>query len=181
MRKFIPKIGFAIILLSLSLSAEGFERILDFVLAGIIALAAIVLLLENISSKPIWKSIVRWAEDLDITYVVFGVGLMLVSSAFSSSTWAFLLLLVAGVVFASAGIVKLVGTGFSKVLKTNAKVGIVLGFLYLIAGVVLCIATWNSIVEEPLSNTPRPILIISLGIIFISFGWRKWFKSRSPS
>jgi len=175
-RKFISRIGFAITLLSLSLSAKGFERISDYILAGIIGLAAIVLLFENKSSRPIWKSIVRLADDLDITYVVFGLGLMLVSSKFSSSAWASLLLLVSGVVFAGAGVGKLLGTAGSKVLKANAKIGVVLGFLFLIAGLVVSILTWSSIVEKPLLNAPYPILIICVGIVFIYFGWRKWRK-----
>ena len=180
MRKFISKIGFAIILLSLSLSAEGFERISDYVLVGIMALAATVLLFENKSSKPFWKSLVRWSDDMDITYVVFGLGLMLVSSEFSNIVWATLLLLVSGAVFAGAGIGKLIGTGFSEVLKTNAKIGIIFGFICLVAGVVVCITTWNSILAEPLSNAPRPILIICVAILFIYFGWNKWRKSRKP-
>ena len=152
LKKFIPKIGFAITLLSLSLATKGFEGILGYVLAGILALVAIVLLFENKSSKPIWKSIVHWAEDLDITYVAFGLGLMLVSSKFSSSIWATLLLLVSGVVFAGAGIGKLLGTSGSELIKKNAKVGIIVGFLFLIAGVIVGILSWNSVVENELRD-----------------------------
>jgi hypothetical protein len=65
--KFLPRLGFAITLLSLSPSVKGFQRVLDYGLAGIIALAAIVLLLESRSSKPIWKSIVDLAEHLEMT------------------------------------------------------------------------------------------------------------------
>ncbi len=177
-KKFMPRIAFAIILISLSLSAGGFHRILDYVLAGIIALTAIVLLFENKSSKPIWKSFVRWADDLDLIYVAFGLGLMLISSKFSSITWASLLLLVAGAFFAGAGIGKLIGEGGAEVIRRNAKIGIVTGVLFIIVGVVVCILTWNSIVEEPLRNIPTPILVVGVGIIFICAGWRKLHKKR---
>jgi hypothetical protein len=179
-KKFIPNIALAITLISLSSSAEGFQRISNYVLAGIIALAAIVLLFEKKSSKPIWKSIVRCADDLDLTYVAFGLGLILISREFSSITWASLSLLLSGVVFAGAGIGKLIGTGGAEVLKANAKIGIVIGFLFLIAGGVVCILTWNSIVEKPLVNTSYPILMICVGIAFIYFGWRKLYKKARP-
>jgi len=172
--KFMPKIGFAILLLSLSLSAKGYGKIADYILAGIIALAATILLLENISSKRIWKSIVRSAKSLDITYVAFGLGLMLTSTKFSSSAWAVLLLLVSGVVFSGLGIGKLIGTGVSDVIKVNAKVGIALGFLFLIVGVVVLILTWNSIIENPSSNAVMPIVIICVGVMSIYFGWKRW-------
>jgi divalent metal cation (Fe/Co/Zn/Cd) transporter len=174
----MPKIGFSITLLSLSLSTTGFNKITDYVLAGIIALSGIFLLFENISSNTKWKSIVRWADDLDITYVAFGLGLILVSSKFSSNAWSFLLLAGSGVIFAGAGISKLIGTGFSDVIKKNAIIGIIIGFFVFIAGVVMLIMTWNSIIEEPLTNAYSPIIIICLGIEFIYFAFRKWYKSR---
>lgn len=172
-RKFIPKIGFAITLLSLSLSLEGFYRILNYGLVGIIALAAIILLFGNISSRKTWGSIVSWAKGLDIAYIAFGLGLILASSKFSDNGWAVILLLFSGVLFAGAGIGKLIGTGISDVIKTNAKVGIVSGFVCLIIGVVIFILNWNSIVNDPLNNLSTPILITLLSIIFVFFGFKK--------
>jgi len=178
-RKFVEKIGFSITLLGLSLSAEGLYQKLEWGLSGIIALAAVILLFEKKSTKPKWQKIVHWAEDLDITYIAFGLGLLLDSSKFSSNTWAVLLLALSGTIFAGVGISKLIGTGFSEVIKTNTRVGILLGFLFLAAGVVILIMTWSSIKETPMLNAPTPILIICLGGEFIYFAWRKWHKARN--
>ena len=180
MDKFIPKIALAITLVSLSPSTQGFEKILGYVIAGVIALAAIVLLFENKSSKPIWKSIVHWAESLNMTYVAFGLGLMLVSSKFSNITWARLLLLVSGVVFAGAGIGKLIGKSGSELVKLDAKIAGIIGFIFIIAGVVVGVLTWNSIIDKPLLNAPYPILLVFVGIIFIYFGCRKLLKLAYP-
>ena len=177
-KKFMPKIAFAIVLISLSVSAEGLDRIAGYVLAGIIASAAIVLLFENVSSRPTWKSFVRWADDLDLTYVAFGLGLMLISSKFSSITWVYLLLLVSGALFAAAGIGKLIGVSGAEAIKKNAKSGIVIGVVFVIIGAVVCILTWNAIAEDPLYNIPIPLFLVGVGSIFIWAAWRKLHKKR---
>lgn len=61
-KSFVSKIGFAVMLAGLSLSTEGSERISVLVVAGIIALAAIMLFFGNISTKPGWRSLIRWAD-----------------------------------------------------------------------------------------------------------------------
>lgn len=147
-------------------------------LAGIIALAALVLLFENVSAKQAWKSIVRWADDLDLTYVAFGLGLILISSKFSSITWVYLLMLVAGALFAAAGIGKLIGVGGAEVIRRNAKIGIIVGAIFIIASAVVCVLTWDSMVEEPLRNTSTPILIFGVGVIFIYAALRRLHKKR---
>ncbi len=108
------------------------------------------MLFENKISKPWWKIIVGLVEGLDLTYIAFGLGLMLASSEFVSSGWGWpgFTLLVAGTPFAGAGIGRLIGKGTKDILKANAKIGIVIGFLMLITSAVLCIMTWSSIVEN---------------------------------
>jgi len=181
-KSFVSKIGFAVMLAGLSLSTEGSQKIPGLVMAVIIVLAAIMLFFRNISTKPGWKSFIRWAdEELDFTYIAFGLGLMLTGSESLSSgwSWASFLLFTSGILFTGYAIGQFVGKGFSRTLKEDARIGIILGCLCLIGGVVWFIMTWNSIIEKPLFNAPSPTLIISLGIIFIYFGWRKWRKSRA--
>ncbi len=177
--KFIPNIGFAITLLVIAQSASGFQRTASYCGVVIITASAIVLLLENKTSKHWWKKIVQQAEGLNINYVAFGVGLMLVSKEFSNIVWVSLLLLVSGVLFASVGISKLIGKGGSELIKSNAIIGIIVGFIILIVGIINCILTWDSIVEKWLTNASYPILIIGTGIIFIYFGFRKWREKPS--
>lgn len=180
-KSFVSKIGFAITLAGLSLSTEGSQKISGLVVAGIIALVAIMLFFRNISTKPGWKSFIRWADkELDFTYIAFGFGLMLTGINFlSSGSWASFLLFTSGILFTSYAIGQFVGKGFSRTLKEDARIGIIFGCLCLIGGVVWFIMTWNSIIEKPLFNAPSPTLIISFGIIFIYFGWRKRRKSRT--
>ena len=90
--------------------------------------------------KWVGESVVQLAKGLEGTYVALGLGLMLVSSKFSDSVWVSLLLLVSGVVFVGAGIGKLIGTGGTEVIEVNAKIGVVFGFPWLIAGVVVSIS-----------------------------------------
>ena len=173
-RRAIPKIGFVLTLIALARSTEGFVRISDYLLAGIIALIALVLLFDNISSNRIWKSIVHSSEDFDITYVAFGLGMMLFSMKFSDNATIFAPLLVAGALFAAYGSAQLIGTGFATAIKANAKISIVLGFVFLISGVAWCIVTWDSIIEKPLSSTPFPIFLILLGLEVVYFSYRRW-------
>lgn len=183
-RSFVSKIGFAVMLAALSLSNEGFLKVSVLLVAGIIALAAIMLFLRNMSSKPGWKSFIRWAdEELDFTYIAFGFGLVLNGSKFLSSgwSWASFLLFVSGILFTSYALGQFLGKGFSRILKDDAKIGIIIGCLCLICGVVWCIVTWKAILDKPLFNNPGPIFVIVLGILFVSFGWKKWCNSRTTS
>lgn len=179
-KNFVSKIGFAVMLVGMSLTIEGSPKIPGLIAAGIIALVAIMPLFTNISSKPAWKSSIRWAnEELDFTYIAFGVGLMLTGSKFLSSgwSWASFLLFISGFLFASSAIGDFIGKGFAKSLKVDPRIGIIFGFLCFIGGVMWFIITWNSIVEKPQFNAIGPITIIILGVMFICFGWLKWQKS----
>lgn len=174
-RKAVPSIGFVLTLIALSRSSDGFVEILDYVLAAIITLMAIVLLFENknISSNKIWKSIVHSSEELDITYVAFGLAMMGFSMKFSDNATIFAPLLAAGALFATFGSAQLIGTGFATSIKVNAKISIVLGFVFFISGVAWCIMTWDSIIEKPLSNTPYPISLMILGLEVVYFSYRR--------
>lgn len=105
---------------------------------------------------------------------------MLTGSEFLSSGWSWpsFLLFISGILFTSYAIGQFVGKGFSRTVKEDARIGIISGCLCLMGGVVWFVMTWTSIMEKPLSNAPEPILIISLGTIFIYLGWRKWRNSR---
>jgi hypothetical protein len=177
MRKSIPKIAFVLTLIGLSQYSQGSIKILDYVLAGMIALIALVLLLENISSKPTWKSIVSSADQFDLTYAAFGIGMIAFSFKFTNNGWIFVPLFAAGGLFTGFGSGELIGTGFSGLIKSNAKISIILGFLFLVAGVAWLIVRWDSIVESPSSRTPFPIFLILLGIEVVYFSFRKWRKS----
>ncbi len=180
-KKFVSKIGFAVMLVSLSLPPEGFQKILGLILAGFIVLASIMLLFRNRSSKSGWKSFIHWVdEELDFTYIAFGLGLMLTGRNFLSGgfSWASFLLLISGVLFASYTIGQFIGKGFSGILRADARMGIIFGLIYFAVGVALLVMGWISITENPLLNAPYPALIIVLGIIFVYYGCKKWHSSR---
>lgn len=177
-RKSIPKIGFAITLLGLSFSLEDYHRLLNYSLVGIIALAGIILLFSRISSGKTWCSIVKLAESLDVTYIAFGLGLILASSRFSDNVWATILLLLAGGLFAGAGIGKLIGTGIVDIIETNARVGIVSGFIYLAIGAAVYFLSLDSIIVNPSRNLPAPVMITSMGVILIFLGLEKLYPAK---
>jgi hypothetical protein len=179
-KSFVRKIGFAVTLVGLSLTIEGYLKIFDLIAAGIIALVAITLLFTNVSTKPAWKSFIHWAsEEFDLTYIAFSFGLTSTGSNILRSGWSWegFLLFAAGVLFASYAIGDFIGKSFAKSLKVDPRIGITFGFLYLIVGVMWFIMAWNSILEKPQLNAPGPVTIIILGILFICFGCLKWQKS----
>jgi hypothetical protein len=181
-KNFLRKIGFALTLASLSLSIDGTQRILGWVLAGIIVLVSLMMFLKNMSQKPSWKSFIHWVEEgLDFTYLAFGLGLILIGIKILGSGWSLIgfLLFVAGVLFTGLAIGQFIGEGFSRTLKTNATIVIIIGFVCLIAGIVWLVLEWASIIQNPLLNAADPIVIILLGIIFVFFGFKKWRKSRT--
>jgi len=177
-KKFIPKMAFAIAILGLSLSVNGLQRILDYILAGILTLAALILLLEKKITKPWWRQLVRQAEALDITYVAFGLGLLLTGTKFLSTRWGwggFILCLV-GAIFAGLGTGKLINKSANDILKTP-KYGIIVGFAIVIFSIILSIVTWNSILIN-WQNATTPVLLFIIGVRLIFVGFKKRKKKR---
>jgi hypothetical protein len=178
----IPKFAFALVLIGLSLDSS--QKIFVYTLVVILVLYGIVILFENISQKPIWKTIVSSTKDLDITYLAFGFGMISLSTKMlaDSSVLAGIILLVSGVLLAGWNIGQLIGKGSSKILSHNVGVGIVLGSVMLIGGLIWLVMNWNkasiNTISDKLSNAIEPIVVVCIGIMLIYFGWRRWRSFR---
>ena len=178
----IPKFGFALVLIGLSLDSN--QKIFVYTLAAILVLYGIVILFENISLKPIWKTIVSSTKDLDITYLAFGFGMISLSAKMLADSVVLpgIILLVSGVLLAGWNIGQIIGKGGSKILSQNVGVGIVLGSVMLIGGLIWLVMNWNkasiNTILDKLNNAIEPIVVVCTGIMLIYFGWRRWRSFR---
>jgi hypothetical protein len=174
---FISRFSLALTLLAISLSATytSAEKISTYVLTGILILSAIIVLIENIISKRWWKEIANIAEEVDVTYIAFGLGLILSGSKFVSGGWGWagILLMLAGALSAGTGVGKLMGKGAHDVLINNAKIGIIVGCIIIVLSAVLFATSWNSIIQNPRLNIVSPALLLCYGLLFIIFGWKR--------
>lgn len=178
-KEIIAKIGFAIAILSTSITLDGYQQILGFVAAGIILLTIIAGCLKRVSSKPGWQSFLQWVgEEWDLTYIAFGLGLMSAGSAFLNEgfNWAALLLIISGILVASYAIGVSIGKGYVESVKKDPRAGIIIGVIFFIGGVVYLVLQWYSILEKPLLYAPYPIGLVILGIIFVCVGCIKLAK-----
>ena len=178
----IPKFGFALVLIGLSLDSN--QKIFVYTPAAILVLYGIVILFENISLKSIWKTIVSSTKDLDITYFAFGFGMISLSTKMVTDSLVLpgIILLVSGVLLAGWNIGQIIGKGGSKILSQNVGVGIVLGSVMLIGGLIWLVMNWNkasiNTILDKLNNAIEPIVVACTGIILIYFGWRRWRSFR---
>ena len=147
---FIQIFAFSLVLLGLSVTANN--SVLNYVLAAILFLFSLVILFENVSKRKHWKDIVKSAKDLDLTYVAFGLTMINVGiKILNISSWAGLMLTFGGVISAGVGIGKLIGTGGRKILDTNARFGIILGFIFIIGAIIFVVLTWKAIIEKTIT------------------------------
>ncbi len=181
--KFMTRLMFALTLLGLSQMNSGYVEILEYILIGIMLLDGLILLFEKQISRNWWKAVVKQAEEIDITNIAWGLGLMMASIKFVDvvGVWASIAMLIAGALFSGVGIGKLLGVGTAKIINSNAKAGIVIGIVYIIAGVIYAIMTWDSVLANPSVNTLTPAFVVVMGVIQIYFGLMRLKNKRKSS
>lgn len=175
-RKFTDSLGFPLALAAFAHSTGGFNATLEWGLAALTGLMAVVLLLENISSSARWKSFVEWVEDYDFGYVVFGLGLMTGGSTITGNPWGIILFMLAGAGFLAVGIGRLNGKQTAKVSARSPKVAIGVGVVVLVAGVTWMVVRWSEIVKDPLRGVDalQAYWLIGMGVIYGIAGLLTW-------
>jgi hypothetical protein len=188
MKAGIPKFSLALVLIGLTLGGIKGNPILIYVLAAVLILDGIVMTFENKKPRPIpaprWKTLVDSAKDLDMTWIAFGLGMVNLSTTLLGNSLILpgTLLLISGVLLVGWNSGQLIGRGGARLLSQNAKVGIILGSIMLVGGAIWLVLAWNTgdtrTIMLQLNNVVVQIVIVCVGIMFISFGCRKLSKLR---
>ena len=176
--------NFSLTLALIGMSFDSSVKAILCSLALILAVYGIIILFENISPQPKWKTIVSYAKELDLTHFAFGLGMISLSSTMfeKSLIWPGILLLLSGGLLGALNSANLIGSGGAKIIKQKFIVGILIGLALLILGVIRIYLDWNSSADantlEKMRDVSTPIMLASLGIIFIWHGCRRWRNLR---
>lgn len=170
-RKFMDSLGFPLALAAFANSTSGFNATLEWILAGLTGLMAIILLFENISGASPWRSIVEWIESHDFGYVVFGIGLMSGGSAITNNPWGIILFLIAGAGFVAVGIARMNSIQMERIANRSPKIAVGIGVLILISSCIVAIVNWSNIsIDFQGVRTLQVFWLIGMGLAYMFAG-----------
>ncbi|MDO8716749.1 MAG: hypothetical protein Q7J73_08100 [Dehalococcoidales bacterium] len=158
-RKFMDALAFPLLLATFAHSTVGFDAKVEWWLAGLTGLMAVILLFEGIIQAAWWASLLAWVKEFNFNYLVFGLGLMAGGSAITDNPWAIIVFLFAGIGFVGVGLAHLNVEFGVKIAKINPRVAIVLGSLLTVFSIILTIIRWGSI-----SKIEGTQMLVALGI-----------------
>lgn len=181
--------GLSLALIGYIFLVDGAYQVLMMIVAGLLALLALMLLLKEKFPERIKRHLIDISENLDVGWLAlglgfFGVGIKCfqVQSQFRSEPLVWLgiiFILICGLCVGNT-----IGIGGKSILKKNPKVLIVFGSVVFIIGLIWFFIHWgmlnaNTLLAK-LNASASQLLITCIGIIFVYFGWRRNRKI-SPS
>ncbi len=179
-------IGLSLILIGYIFLVDGVYRVLLIIVAGAMALLALMLLLKEKFPLGFRRHLTNISQNLDVSWLAIGLGFFgagikcfQVQNQLRSEPLVWL-----GIVFVlicALCIGHTIGRGGSSIIKQNPKVSIIFGSIVSIGGLIWLVISWNTVntntILGKLNDTASQILIVCIGIMLIYFGWRKWRKS----
>jgi hypothetical protein len=140
------------------------------------ALLAALLLIRDKTPRFFKKQLDQVSESLDVSWIVLALGLVGAGTKCIQNTLGSVPLVLLGVVFiilAALCIGRATGKGLGDIINSNSKVGLGLGIIIIVTGIIICVITWKSILEKPLTNIPLPLVFLGWGIIAVVFSLRR--------
>ena len=176
------------VLIGLSLAFWGYiflvggaAWILTSIVAGLMALLALMLLFREKFPPRLKGHLTNIAKGLDVGWLALGLGFfgmgikcLQIQDQIRSAPLVWL-----GVVFlvVSALLIGMtIGMAANKIIKQSPKVLTILGSMFLVGGLVWLVVGWRSLntytLLGRLNGSASPLFIACMGIIFIYYGWR---------
>jgi hypothetical protein len=166
-KKFTDSLGFPLALAAFANSTRGLDGWLEWGLTAFTGLMAIILLFEKVFANEKWNSFVKWVEEYDFGYLVFGLGLMTGGAAITSNHWGIILFMVAGAGFVAVAIGRMNGRQMAKIAIQNPHSAIDVGKMVLIVAVAWTIVRKSEIVKNYWGVDAQQVYwLVAMGILY---------------
>jgi predicted tellurium resistance membrane protein TerC len=115
---------------------------------------------------------VKWVEEYDFGYIVFGLGLMTGGSTITDNYWGIILFMLAGAGFLAMGISRLNSRRMKDLSETSPKLAIIIGIVLVALGVSWGLIRWNEILKAPIEGVDalRGYWLLAMGMAYAIAG-----------
>jgi len=146
---------------------QGTWQLIIIITIGFISMLALLILLKNYFPSRIEGFFNKLSQGLDLSILAFGLACFGAGIIFIDNTQFSILIFIEGFIFLLCG-VYLIGGSFglySIKLRSYPIASLVLGIILLIVCTIYTVFSWNSILEEPKTNSVIPLLLFVYGVV----------------